>query len=143
MISTIDKTLAHVLLLARHMNGIDIPEKVNVVLMELNAPRNRIGFELLKRAVVLKNEDPTRALSGDIYPELVLRYKQISEDQVAQAIREVIKSAWKNGSDEAWAWYFAYGGNLRRRRPSNSEFISEIAYIIDLWQGCEKGGRGE
>ena len=142
MISTIDKTLAHILLLTRHMRGIDIPTKISVVLMEMKAPRNRIGFELLKKAIFLKHEDPTGALAGDIYLEIVLRHKQASEEQVAQAIREVIKSAWKNGSEEAWEWYFAYGGTLRRSRPSNCEFISEIACIIELWQGCEKGGCG-
>jgi len=138
MSSTIDKTLTHVLFLARHIKNIDLPVKIMLILMELRMPTNRIGFELLKSAIQLKCENPTRVLSADIYREIALQYSQISEEQVEQAIREEIKAAWKTGSEAAWSWYFSYDGVNPKRRPSNGEVISKLAYTTALWQGCEK-----
>ena len=137
MNSTIDKTLEHVLFLARHLDRRNIRGAIIVALMELGVPTKCIGFELLIHSIVLQYKDPVRALTNDIYLETTLRYRQTSEEQVEQAIREVIKFAWKKGCREAWDWYFSYGGKSVSHRPSNSEFISRIAYIIELWQESE------
>lgn len=144
MDSTISETLHHVLLLARHLDKCDLRGATLVVLMELGMPTKYIGFEFLKRAILLQFEDPTRALAKDIYLEISLRCKLNSEDQVDQAIREAIRMAWENGSETAWQWYFSYDGQSPYRRPSNGEFISRIAYVLELWQSFnEKGGSYE
>ena len=62
-----------------------------------------------------------------------------SEDQVDQAIRDAIKAAWNYGSKEAWDWYFSYSDRVTIKRPTNGEFISRIAYILELLQGCSRG----
>ena len=136
MESTIERTLCHVLLLARHLDGCNLRGAIIVALMELGIPTKCVGFEFLKRAIALKHRDPTRTLSKDIYAEIALHYKQNSEEQVDQAIRDTIRMAWKNGSREAWSWYFSYAGESVRRKPTNSEFISRIAYILEIWQEC-------
>ena len=144
MDSTISETLRHVLLLARHLGKCDLRGATLVVLMELGLPTKSIGFEFLKRAILLQFEDPTRALAKDIYLEISLRCKLNSEDQVDQAIREAIRVAWENGSETAWQWYFSYDGQSPCRRPSNGEFISRIACVLELWQSFnEKGGSYE
>lgn len=138
MDSTISETLRHVLLLARHLDKCDLRGVTIVALMELGVPTKSIGFEYLKRAILLQHEDPTRALTKDIYLEISLRCKLNSEEQVDQAIRDAIRIAWENGSKAAWRWYFSYDGQAPRRRPTNSEFISKISCILELWQACKE-----
>lgn len=138
MDSTIGETLHHVLLLARHLDKCDLRGVTLVALMELGVPTKSAGFEYLKRAILLQFEDPTRALTKDIYLEISLRCKLNSEEQVDQAIREAIRITWETGSKTAWNWYFSYDGHGPRRKPTNSEFISRISYILELWQACKE-----
>lgn len=143
MESTIERTLAHVLLLVRHLEYCNLPGFVLVVLMELGLPTKCLGFECLKAAIRLQNENPTRSLTKDIYAEIAKRIGNCTEEQVDQAIREVIKMAWKYGSQNAWDWYFSYDGKPVMKRPTNSEFISRVAYIMELWQEWGKGRRSQ
>ena len=138
MNSTIDKTLEHVWFLARHLKKYNIRGAVIVMLMELGVPTKCVGFELLVYSILLQHRDPTRALKSDIYLETKLHYRQCSEEQVEQAIRDALGTAWRRGSKAAWEWYFSYEGNMVSQRPTNSEFISRIAYILELWQECTR-----
>ena len=133
MESTIEKTLHHVLLLSRHLERVNLRGAIVVALMELDVPTKYLGFEFLKMAIELQRKDPTRTLAKDIYAEIALHYRQSSEYQVEQAIRDAIRIAWKQGSREAWACYFSYAGRAMIR-PTNSDFISRIAYILEIWQ---------
>lgn len=142
MLSTINETIVHVSLLARHLDKLDVRGIVVLMLMELGIPTKCIGFELLNRAILLLYEDPTRCLTKDIYKQIVLTCKQNSEEQVDQAIRDVIAKAWDNGSRRAWNWYFSYDGADVTERPTNSDFISRLARIAEFWSFCGKGGNG-
>ena len=145
MESTIERTLCHILLLVRHLDRYNLRGAIIVALMELGVPTKCIGFEFLKKAIELQQKDPTRALAKDIYLEISLHYKQNSELVVEQAIRDAIKMAWRHGSKEAWEWYFSYDGRAVSNKPTNSEFISRIAYIFEICQECKitKGDRYE
>lgn len=136
MDSTISETLEHVLLLARHLEKCNLDGAALVALMELGVPTKVIGFAYLKWAILLQHEDPTRALKKDIYLEIALRCKLNSEEQVDQAIRDAVRITWEKGSKKAWKWYFSYDGHGPHRKPTNSEFISRIAYLLELWQAC-------
>ena len=141
MESTIKKTLDHILLLSRHLERVNLRGAIVVALMELDVPTKCLGFEFLKMAIELQRKDPTRTLAKDIYMEIALHYRQSSEFQVEQAIRDAIRIAWKRGNGEAWACYFSYG-NRAMARPTNSDFISRIAYILEIWQECGNIGGG-
>ena len=145
MESTIERTLCHIQLLARHLDHYNLRGAIIVALMELGVPTKCVGFEFLKKAIELQRKDPTRALTKDIYLEISLHYKQNSEELVEQAIRDAIKMAWRRGSKKAWEWYFSYDGRAVLNKPTNSEFISRIAYILEIWQECRitKGDRYE
>jgi len=135
--STIERTLCHIQLLARHLDRYNLRAGIVVVLMELGVPTKYVGFEFLKKAIELQRKDPTRTLAKDIYLEISLHYRQNSEELVEQSIREAIKMAWRHGSQEAWEWYFSYNGRSVTNKPTNSEFISRIAYILEIWQECK------
>ena len=134
MDSTIGKTLEHIALLAKHLDKSDLRGALIVIFMELGVPTNNIGFEILLRTVLLQRKNPARALTNDIYQEIRLHCRQVSAEQVEQSIRDAIQAAWDNGSDEAWEWYFSYAGQPVTAKPTNREFISQIVYILDLWQ---------
>lgn len=145
MVSTIERTLCHIQLLSRHLNCCNLRGAIVVVLMELSVPTKCVGFEFLKKAIELQRRDPTRTLTKDIYLEISLHYKQNSEELIEQAIREAIKMAWRHGSRQAWDWYFSYDDRTTVNKPTNGEFISRIAYILEIWQECSKsrGDRNE
>lgn len=142
MVSTIEITLDHIKLLSRHLDYYNLRGAIQVVLMELKIPTNSIGYEFLKRAIYLQYQNPIRALSKDIYKEIADACGLSSEYVIEQAIRDAIKSAWRNGSKRAWDWYFSYDGRSLSRRPTNSAFISKIAYTLELWQE-QRTARGE
>lgn len=142
MESTIERTLCHIMLLVRHLDPCNLRGAIIVVLMELGVPTKCVGFEFLKKAIQMQYADPTRALAKDIYLEISLHYKQNSEELVEQAIRDAIKMAWRHGSRKAWEWYFSYDGRGVPTKPTNSEFISRIAYILEIWQECNRS-RGD
>ena len=145
MESTIERTLSHILLLSRHLNHYNLRGAIVVVLMELGVPTKCVGFEFLKRAIELQRKDPTRTLAKDIYLEIALHYRQSSEDLVEQAIRDALRTAWRRGSRQAWEWYFSYDDRAVTNKPTTSEFISRIAYILEIWQESKiiKGDRYE
>ena len=134
MESTIGETIDHIKFLAHHLETTNLRGTVIVFLMELRVPTKCVGFELLLQSILLQHEDPTRALANDIYLEVKLHKKQASEEQVQQAIREAIRIAWERGSQTAWDWYFSYDGEPVTVKPSASDFISRLAYILELWQ---------
>ena len=142
MVSTIERTLGHIQLLARHLDPYNLSGGIVVVLLELGVPTKPAGFEFLKKAIELQYEDPTRALSKDIYLEISSYYPHYSEWSIERAIRQVIKTAWLYGSPQAWDWYFSYDDQPIVNKPTNSEFISRIAYVLEIWQECKitKGG---
>lgn len=140
MQSTIYETLEHVIFLARHLRNCTPRGAMVAMLMELGVPTKSVGFEFLRHAIMLQFHDPTRSLTNDIYLEVMEHYRQISEEQVEQAIRDAIRQAWRRGSPTAWAWYFAYDACSPISKPTNGEFISRIAYILELWQECAKEG---
>ena len=137
MESTIERTLSHIQFLARHLDRYNLRAGIVVVLMELGVPTKCVGFEFLKKAIELQSKDPTRTLTKDIYLEISLHYRQNSEELVEQSIREAIKMAWRHGSRQAWEWYFSYEGRPVVNKPTNSEFISRIDYILEIWQECK------
>ncbi len=62
MESTIERTLSHIHLLARHLDRYNLRAGIVVVLMELGIPTKCVGFEFLKKAIELQRKDPARIL---------------------------------------------------------------------------------
>ena len=136
---TIEETLKHALFLARHIHKGDLQCAATAVLLELRVPANRIGFDYLKNAIVLFYDDPAQMITKGLYPAVGELYEaKPGSVQVEQAIRAVIKDAWKNRNEKVWVYYFSSvidkNGNLKK--PSNSEFIAGIGRFLELWQGC-------
>ena len=144
MHTKIDKTLEHILFLARHFNKSDVRYIILILLMELNVPTKCIGFELLAKGISLCVNEPSAVLINGLYYCIAKQCSEkVSEEQIEQAIRAAIKIAWKHRDLEIWGLYFLSdeGGDVVK--PSNYEFITRIARLVELWKGCCKDVSGK
>lgn len=139
MDNSIDGTLKHIVFLARHLGNCDLQCATTAMLLDLGIPVKGSGFDYLERAIIIYFEDPTQMLTKDIYPDVGKSFSpKAGSYQVERAIRVAINEAWKNRDSRIWGYYFASD-----RKPSNGEFISRMARILRLWQGCSKGVKHE
>ena len=81
---------------------------------------SRIGFSLLRDAIVLQYENPEWAITKHIYPELAKKYR-IKPTQVERDMRTAIEHAWASPHHHQWLTLFS--GDTR---PSNGVFLSRI-----------------
>ena len=135
----IERTLRHVIFLARHLRGCDIRCVTTAVLLELGVPDKNAGFDYLENAIILFVEDPTRMFTKDIYPTVGKLYTPPARAyQVERQIRTSINEAWENRDEQIWGCYFHAERDGVIRRPTNAEFISRVARFVLMWQGCCK-----
>lgn len=134
---TVNDTLKHVLFQTRHFDRDDIEAAILAILIDLRVSTSHDGFEYLRIAILLNYHHPTGSLSSDVYP-VITDYceTEVGAKPAEQAIRSAIVSAWKNRNDTVWSYYFAADTNGRIRKPTNAEFITKIARILELWHKC-------
>lgn len=139
--TTIEETLNHLQSLARLLGRDNVRYVIVVLLLELGIPTNYDGFEYLKEAVMIYFEDPSVMFVKGLYPAIAeTDSRPVDGPQVESAIRSAIKVAWKNREEDIWDRYF----HGKKARPSNAEFISRIARMVELWEGCcKEEERGE
>lgn len=134
----IDKTLDHVLFLARRFKKEDVERVIMMVLIELGIPTHYDGFDYLVKAVSIFCDDPTQMIVKGLYPAVARQYnRQIEATHIEQAIRGAIQFAWNKHDDSTWMLYLPPGeGGLKK--PTNTEFVSRLAYVIELWKACRE-----
>lgn len=135
MKGSIENRLEHIRFLVREMHGCSISAVALAMLLELNIPTNHVGFDYLLHAVVTFCKDPLMTLSNGIYPAVAACYAyDIGNEEIEQAIRSAIQKAWKNRDEVAWKYYFSQGPYDSIKKPTNSEFISRIGRVLQLWK---------
>lgn len=140
MVSTIEGTLKYAVFLAKHLNKCDLQCGVIAVLLELGISAKWNGFDYLERAILLFSENPTQSFTKEIYPIIGKSYTpRYSGYQVEISIRRSINEAWKSRDNEVWSYFFPVDRNGNVAKPSNGEFIAQIARFLELWQGCKEG----
>lgn len=133
----IGNTLEHALFLSRHLRRCNTKCVILAILLEMGIPAKRIGFEYLMQAVLRFYDDPAQAITKELYPGIADAYGSgIDPRQIESAIRAVIAEAWDNRNPKVWGYYFPHYAGKKMKRPSNMEFISEIARFLELWRGC-------
>lgn len=134
-----DRTLKRALFLARHLSHCDYSTVVILVLYDLGFTPKHDGFVLLKKAIVMLYENPTRQLKDDIYAELSAEVEGVGDNErVEQSIRRSITEAWKGHDEEAWSLYLPRTKKGKTGKPTNGDFIARVAWFVELWQGCCK-----
>lgn len=134
---SLECALRRMSLLARHLNRCDPRYIIVILLMELGVSPTHDGFEYLKLAISMVFEDPWLSVTKEVYPNVSAACKRcVSDKQVEKAIRGAIQAAWKNMDKDAWARYFPLDLDGKIAKPSNAEFITRLARILELWKGC-------
>lgn len=131
----IERTLQHAQFLARHLHG-GISPVVVAILIELDVPTNRDGFEYIKRAIMKVKEDPTQGLMKEVYSFIANSNCDDDIKKIDQAIGSAINQAWKRRDEDIWYYFFPIDKYGKIVKPSNSEFIYMIARFLELWEGC-------
>ena len=131
----IDKLMEHIFFLSRHFKRTETKYIVLILLMELDIPTKYDGFDYLEKAICLYSEDPSRMILHGLYPSVAAIYEgKVSEKQIEQAIRSALKVAWEHRDPQIWSLYMQ--SDIDMRKPSNAEFITRIARLVEMWRGC-------
>lgn len=139
MAIAIEATLRHVLFLAKHLNNCSSKCIAVAALLELGIPTKLIGFDLAKEAVVVCYERPELMTTREVFLEVGQQYTpELTFEQMDQAVRTAIADAWKCRDDEMWRCYFPQVMAKGMRKPTNAEFVTQLARIIELWAECRK-----
>lgn len=132
---TFDDALNHLYFLAKLFGRNNARYVIVILLLELNVPTNYDGFDYLVKGIMIYFRNQSHMMSKGLYPAIAEECAiDVEPIQIESAIRSAIKAAWKSRDETAWLWYFAGSAE----KPSNAEFISRIARILELWEGCCK-----
>ena len=137
MPNNIDRMLDHILFLARRFRGCQEKYIVMVCLLELGIEPKHDGYRYLTRLITLYLDAPMQVSIKSLYLALSALYNgMVDAEQIEQSIRSAIKKAWKNRDLEIWKMFFKTNAEDNVDKPSNAEFVSMIACVVDLWKGC-------
>ena len=136
----INDTMMLVYFYSRHTKAFDPYSAAQMILMELCIPPNCEGHDYLLHAIVERYRNAAGTFEKGIYGVVESYYAPgISVRQMETSMRYVINKAWKQREENTWACYFPCASNGMVKKPSNTEFISEIARFLCLWERCCQG----
>ena len=139
MARPIEATLRHILYLAYQLHNCEPRCVVVAALLELGIPTKLVGFDLLKYAINICFDHPELITVREVFHEVRQRHAPgISLDQIDQAIRAAITEAWICRDDAVWQCYFPQVMSQGMKKPTNAEFITQLAKLLELWDGCGK-----
>jgi two-component system response regulator (stage 0 sporulation protein A) len=106
---------------------------VTKAIQELCIPAHLKGYKYLRIAIKYSIEDAklVNTMTTILYPKVAENY-DVSSESVERSIRTAIQLAWDRGNPEAFSKYFGYNSQVRKKRPTNAEFIARIADEIRI-----------
>ncbi len=106
-------------------------DRVIEVLNYIGMPSNLLGYQYVRRAIVmaLEDENALRSITKGLYQEIADVY-HTKASSVERAIRTAICATWDRGNFEAQTSIFGYVVKESKGKPTNSEFIAEIAHTV-------------
>ena len=134
---TNDPIIIRAKFMAQHLNVRNVRGATLLILYDLRVPVHYMGFDYLLIGIPSALESTSQIVANEIYEYVGSQYiPKVVTQNMEGAIRDAIKAAWKNRTDENWNYYFPDYMVCRRKQPSNLEFISAIVYFLKLWQDC-------
>lgn len=106
---------------------------VTKVMLDIGVPAHLKGYHYLRTAIAMAKEDMevVGSVTKLLYPEIAKKYKT-TEQKVERAIRNAIEVSWQRGNVETFENLFGYSVLTGSGRPTNSEYIAQIADKINL-----------
>lgn len=118
-------------------NGLDLPKvnlAVNTLLHNVGIPSSLLGFLYLRTAIEMAYINIEAVVGGVtkiLYPTIALIYNATS-NRVERAIRHAIETGWSRAKVETMEEVFSYSYSDQKGKPTNSEFIANIADYLDV-----------
>ena len=139
-----DAILQRAKFLAQHFERSDLHSITLLILYDLGISVHCSGFDYLKHIVPLAFQKASQIYVKELMEEVGKRYSPNVEYSVMEtAVRDAIKKARRRGSDDRWKCYFPDYILQKRKPPTNAEFISALAYFLEMWYECCKEGSYE
>lgn len=104
----------------------DREETTSSILLRLCISPKRKGFEYLQDCVELYLQDPCLCVTKHLYPQVAKKHRT-NALAVERAIRQAIHAAWEERNDRIWREYFLVDRSGTVPRPTNAEFIAQLA----------------
>ena len=121
----------------------DYSKSVLSALFELGLSPKLKGFGYTLEAILVYRQDPRQSIMKDIYPAVArLQSPGVSPVQVERNIRRAIGLAWQSRDEAVWARFFPNSKHVNARKPTNYEFISQVAWHIELCEEWIDGNKG-
>ena len=118
------------------LNRTDDPglmEYVTEFMLDMGVPAHLKGYHYLRTAILMAGKDMevVGSVTKLLYPEIAKLFKT-TEQKVERAIRNAIEVSWVRGNADTFEDLFGYSFLTGNTRPTNSEYIAQIADKIRL-----------
>lgn len=118
------------------MDNISEAELINCVteiMLDMGVPAHLKGYHYLRAAIIIARKDMevVGSVTKLLYPEIAKQFKT-TEQKVERAIRNAIEVSWTRGNAATFEELFGYSALTGQGRPTNSEYIAQIADKINM-----------
>lgn len=103
-----------------------------VHLHALNFPTHLDGYQQLCAAIPIFAANPNMRLSKELYPAVAKKLGLPDPRTVEHSIRKAINAAWSKRETVVWVKYLPPKADGTIPCPSNKEFISRVAAMLEL-----------
>lgn len=109
-------------------------KKITGMLHELGVPAHLNGYGYIREAVCMIIDAPhlINCMTKEVYPALALRHNK-SATSIEKAIRTAIEISWNRGKIEVLEEVFGFTVNLRKGKPTNTEYIAMLVDRYNVW----------
>ena len=113
------------------VNNVEI--EVTNIMHDVGIPAHVKGHQYLRDAIisVVKDNEALIGVTKLLYPDIAKKYNTTAT-RVERSIRHAIEMAWDRGRTDSLQNLFGYTFNLRKGKPTNSEFIAMVADKLRL-----------
>lgn len=110
---------------------VDVTEAIYQALLDMAIPSHLKGYPYTVRAIelVVHDHDLIHYVTGGIYPTIAKEFNTTAS-RVERAIRHCIEVGWSRADYDTLMQYFGNTVSPSKGKPTNSEFIAQVAGII-------------
>jgi len=114
-------------------NDFSLEEYISKIMIRLGVPAHLKGYRYLRSAILMAINDiqVVGSVTKLLYPEVAKLY-DTTNSKVERAIRNAIEISWERGNPELFEELYGYSIKDGHERPTNSEYIANIADQIQL-----------
>ncbi|TCL59461.1 sporulation initiation factor Spo0A-like protein [Kineothrix alysoides] len=111
----------------------ELIKHVTKIMLDMGVPAHLKGYHYLRAAIIIAKKDMevVGSVTKLLYPEIAKQFKT-TDQKVERAIRNAIEVSWMRGNPETFEELFGYSILTGQTRPTNSEYIAQIADKINL-----------